>query len=113
LTDWRIIVCRFCKSRRADYDVCRIYYDDFMEWVELIGVTTLGGRRATSRTSERALRQLAEDRYLRREEHIGRYRKRYVVFYPTEKLQDFCREWEERAQAAQPRTGRSPRTSQP
>jgi len=112
LTDWRIIVCRFCKSRRADYSSCRIYYDDFMRWVEIMGVTTIGGR-ATSRTSERALRHLAEDGYLRREERRGRYRKRYVVFWPTEKLQDFCRAWEERAQAAQPKTGHSPRTSQP
>jgi len=97
----------------VDYDRCRIYYDDFMRWVEIMGVTTIGGRRATSRTSERALRALAEQGYLRREERVGRYRRKYVIFYPTEKLQDFCRAWEERAQAAQPKTGHSPRTSQP
>jgi hypothetical protein len=80
------------------YSACRVYYDDFMDWVQLMEITVVGGRRATSRTAERALRQLAEDGYLRREEHIGRYRRKYVIFWPTEKLQDFCREWEERAE---------------
>lgn len=103
MTDWRVVVCRYCKSRRADYDRCRIYYDDFMEWAELMGVTVVGGRRATSRTAERALRQLAEDGYLRREEHMGRYRRKYVVFWPSEKLQGFCASWEETAKRVEVR----------
>ena len=85
---WTWQVFKFCREQRPLNPCdCRITYGSFEYWAAR-NVTKDNNFRVSRHTAERALRQLAHDGYLIREE-----RGAYVVFRPSPKLCEKFREW--------------------